>query len=105
MNRTEYLLTCLAEECSEVQQAVAKALRFGLDVGFPGGRTTNAQDIARECVDVVAVIEMLETDKIIKNIRTERSINNKKNKVFRYMEHSKKLGTLIDFYPIENTIN
>lgn len=105
MNRTEYLLTCLIEECSEIQQAAAKALRFGPNVGFPGGTTTNAQDIAKECVDVMAVIEMLETDRIIKNIRTERSINNKKEKVFRYMEHSRKLGTLIDFYPIENNVN
>ena len=99
MNRTEYLLTCLAEECSEVQQAVAKALRFGLDVGFPGGRTTNAQDIAKECVDVIGVIEMLETDKLIDNIRTRKAIDKKKIKVHHYMEHSKKLGTLIDFYP------
>jgi len=98
MNRTEYLLTCLIEKCSEVQQAAAKALRFGLNVGFPGGKTTNAQDISKECVDVIAIIEMLENDKIIKNIRTQKNINNKKDKVFRYMEHSKKLGTLIDFY-------
>jgi len=48
MNKTEYLLVCLAEECAEIQQAVDKALRFGLDVGFPGGKTTNAQDISRE---------------------------------------------------------
>ncbi len=34
MNKTEYLLVCLAEECAEIQQAVDKALRFGLDVGF-----------------------------------------------------------------------
>jgi len=105
MNKTEYLLTCLGEECAEVQQAVAKALRFGLDVGFPGGKTTNAQDIAKECVDVIAVIEMLESDKIINNIRTQKAIDKKKDKVFHYMEHSKKLGTLIDFYPTENTIN
>jgi len=104
MNKTEYLLTYLSEECSEVQQAVAKALRFGLNVGFPGGRTTNAQDIAKECVDVIAIIEMLEADKIIDNVRTRKAIDKKKVKVHHYMEHSKKLGTLIDFYPIGNSI-
>lgn len=99
MNRTEYLLVCLSEECAEIQQAVDKALRFGLDVGFPGGKTTNAEDIAQEWVDAIGVMEMLEDDKIIKNIVTQENINKKKNKVNSYMKHSRKLGTLIDFYP------
>lgn len=30
MTKTEYLLVVLSEECSEIQQAVTKALRFGL---------------------------------------------------------------------------
>ena len=54
MNKTEHLLACLAEECAEVQHAVAKALRFGLDDGYPGAASTNAQDIAREFADVLA---------------------------------------------------
>jgi len=98
LNRTEYLLVCLSEECAEIQQAVNKALRFGLDVGFPGSRTTNAEDIAREWVDAIGVMEMLEDDKIIKNIATQKAINKKKIKVGHYMDHSRKLGTLIDFY-------
>lgn len=28
MNRSEHLLSCLAEECAEVAQRVSKALRF-----------------------------------------------------------------------------
>lgn len=31
MNKAEHLLTCLAEECAEIQQAVSKALRFGVE--------------------------------------------------------------------------
>jgi len=44
MNRTEHLLVCLAEECAEVGQAVAKALRFGLD----DGRTRTLEEVGRE---------------------------------------------------------
>jgi len=99
MNKTEYLLVCLAEECAEIQHAVDKALRFGLDVGFPGGKTTNAQDISREWIDALGVMEMLEEEKIINHVKTQEAINKKKIKVNHYMEHSRKLGTLIDFYP------
>lgn len=95
MNRTEHLLACLAEECAEVQHAVAKALRFGLDDGYPGAASTNAEDIAREFVDVLAVFEMLEASGAI-----SRPANNlarlaqKKKKVSEYMGYAEQCGTL-----------
>lgn len=92
MNRSEYLLTCLTEECAEVQQAVAKALRFGLDDGYPGRDTTNAQDIASECVDILAIIELLQSEGLIEIIGPTTS--KKKMKVLHYMEYSKERGTL-----------
>ena len=52
MNRVEYLLVCLMEECAEVQQAAAKALRFGLT-------DQNLDDLYGEYVDVAAVFGML----------------------------------------------
>ena len=70
MNKTEHLLACLAEECAEVQHAVAKALRFGLDDGYLGAASTNAQDIAREFADVLAVVEMLEEDGALERAKT-----------------------------------
>ena len=59
MNLTEHLLTTLAEEATEVAQACAKALRFGLEDGYPGTDRTNRGDIARELADMRGVIEML----------------------------------------------
>lgn len=94
MNKTEHLLTCLAEECAEIQQAVAKALRFGLEDGHPDKTTTNAQDIAKECVDVTAVIEMLESAGIIE-VRSLEAIGRKKTKVALYMDYAKERGTLV----------
>jgi NTP pyrophosphatase (non-canonical NTP hydrolase) len=97
MNKIEHLLTCLAEECAEVQQAVAKALRFGLDDGYPCKTTTNAEDIAYEYKDLVAVMEMLELEieGISKLANSEVDKRIKKEKVIHYMEYAKKRGTLI----------
>jgi hypothetical protein len=60
MNRTELLLVCLAEECAQVQHAIAKTLRFSFDDTFPGVTSANAQDIVSEFTDVLAVMELLE---------------------------------------------
>lgn len=95
MNRVEHLLVCLAEECAEVQQAIAKALRFGLDDGYPNGSASNAQDIVREFVDLISVAEMLEAEGVLvlppnKLARVEQ----KKIKVSHYMEYAKERGTL-----------
>lgn len=94
MNKVEHLLVCLAEECAEIQQAVSKALRFGLDDGAPGGEITNAQDIAKECCDIVALIDLLEEEGVIYNSGTIQAIEQKKAKVKRYMEYAKMRGTL-----------
>lgn len=93
MNKTEHLLTCLAEECAEVQHAVTKALRFGLDDDFK--ETTPEQDIVRECLDVIAVIELLEEEGIIKKTGTIVAIEQKKAKIRHYMQYAKERGTLI----------
>ena len=95
MNLTEHLLTCLAEECAEVQQAVSKALRFGANDGYPGCQTTNAQDIEREVVDVIAVVEMLEEVGVITLSKNkEARIIQKKLRVVEFMEYAKARGTL-----------
>jgi len=36
MTRADHLLVIIMEECAEIQQATAKALRFGLDDAAPG---------------------------------------------------------------------
>lgn len=96
MNQTEHLLTCLAEECAEVQQAIAKALRFGLDDVNPSAGITNAQDIGREFIDVVSVMEMLVDSGVInlppnRLARTEQ----KKSRVKEWMVYAAERGTLI----------
>ena len=97
MNKTEHLLTCLMEECAEIQKATAKALRFGLDDHAPNSSSTNAEDIAAEIIDLVAVIEMLREENIIPSICDNDSkiaIEQKKEKVKKYMNYAKERGTL-----------
>ena len=97
MNTTEHLLTCLAEECSEVQKAVSKALRFGLQDGYPGGNTTNAQDIAKEVTHLMAVIDILREHCIIEQPKgAELVYGSKRARVLEYMDYARSTGALID---------
>jgi NTP pyrophosphatase (non-canonical NTP hydrolase) len=94
MNRTEHLLVCLAEECAEVAKAVSKALRFGLDDGAPGSDATNAQDIAGELNDLVAVAELLEECGAIPRRHSIRDIEAKKAKVLSFLEYAERRGAV-----------
>jgi len=94
MNTTEHLLTCLLEECAEVQQAVAKALRFGLEDGAPRAETTNAQDIARELADVAAIAELLAERKLIQAPTGRAAIQRKRARLAEYMAYAQAQGTL-----------
>jgi len=85
------------EECAEIQKAAAKALRFGLDDHAPNSSSTNAEDIAIEIIDLIAVVEMLEEEKIIPSIKDNDSlslIEKKIEKVRKYMDYAKNRGTL-----------
>jgi len=81
------------EECAEVQQAASKALRFGLNDKYTGCDTP-ADAIARECTDLIAVIEMLESEGVIKTFRLFQPIQEKKAKVEKYMKYAEERGTL-----------
>ena len=97
MNKTEHLLTCLIEECAEIQKAAAKALRFGLDDHAPDGpEITNSMSIAYECADLLAIIEMLESENIIPPPMKPQLIQMKKDKIVKYMGYAKERGTISD---------
>jgi hypothetical protein len=93
VNRTEHLLTILAEECAEVAQQASKALRFGLDDGAPGQELTNAQRIAGELDDLRAVAAMCQDEGLIPSPDGHRFAE-KVAKVEHYLCYSSKRGTL-----------
>lgn len=53
-------LVILAEECAEVQKAVAKILRFGWNSRYPANGATNRQKLINELGDVEAATELIE---------------------------------------------
>ncbi len=103
MNRTEHLLSCLAEECAEVAQRVSKALRFGLDEVQPGQDFTNAQRIGQEFHDLLAVVEMLEDEGALDRPTDTHAIERKKAKVLSFMEYAEQCGTLTPNVPDQGT--
>jgi NTP pyrophosphatase (non-canonical NTP hydrolase) len=94
MTREEHLLVILAEECNEVAQRASKALRFGLkdpDGSEPGQPYTNKDRLILEINDLLAVIEMVFGEQ---DIVSQMLKDDKKKKVEKYLELSRKLGTL-----------
>ena len=87
--RIEHLLACLIEECSEIQQAATKALRFGVDDKFEDYPTPR-QQLNAEANDLLAVIEMLSDEGILTEAGNAHSIKAKKEKVLKYMQYAEK---------------
>lgn len=97
MNRTEYLLTCLAEECSEVAKNAAKAQRFGVNEVMPEQPLTNGERIMEEYCDLLGVLVMLVEDGTLNMpdyLQVHAAIAAKKEKVEKYMRYSESIGTL-----------
>lgn len=100
MKRSEHLLVCLMEECAEVQQAVAKSLRFGLEDHHPERPDlTNEAEILTEFYQLVAVMDLLQEEEIIatlSEVEVERIKKRKLEKLDEYMEYSRKTCRLIE---------
>lgn len=95
MDRREHLLTCLAEECTEVGQRVAKALRFGLAEVQRDQPLTNAERIVDELHDLFAVAAILRREGVIPDfVPTETRVQAKLAKIERYMEIARAHGAL-----------
>lgn len=98
MNNTENLMIIAMEEASEIQQAMSKALRFGIDSSCAQDSTkSNAMQIMTEYYQLQAMIDELQKCKILPYLNQD-AINtikdNKITKVKYYNEESKKAGRL-----------
>ena len=95
-NLLAHLLTILQEECNETGQRSSKALRFGLGEIQPGQPLTNADRLIGEYADIVGVMELLQENGYIQLPDLRPMIERKKAKVLKYLEFSRRCGTLID---------
>lgn len=98
MKRKQMLLLQMAEECNEVAQRISKALRFGLDEKQPDHLTDNADRIVQEFNDLMAVVDMLQDEGVLKIPADTQSfqIQAKKIKIEKYLDYSKQCGILED---------
>ena len=98
LSKNEYLLICLIEELSEVQQELSKCLRFSLNHMPEVYDTTNAKRAALEFADVFAIIELLEAEGIafidFNNDSFFNRVKDKKKRTLKYMEESRKMKIL-----------
>lgn len=92
MNREQYLLTKLAEECTEIAQDALKTQQFGFESYNPDTGITNTEYLTNELNDLFAILEMLDELGSFKFVACPSAISDKKAKVNKYLELSRKLG-------------
>lgn len=93
MNTTEYLLSCLVEECAEVIQRATKAQRFGLSEIQPEQELTNEQRLAYELSDLIGTVDLLKEQGVRLGFSGD-AIERKQAKVRKFMDYSRELGVL-----------
>ncbi len=91
LDKTEYLLICLAEELGEVQKEIHKCLRFGLNHKPSNESTTNFDRVLLEWSDVVGLLEALKEQNVHIESNSEQ-VDAKLVRTEKYYEISKKLG-------------
>jgi len=95
MTHKEYLLVHLIEECSEIQKAASKALRFGLEDRNPNTpNRNNAEDIAIELIDLLTIRDMLLHNNDIPTLDEEDLKEQKRKRINEYIKLSEKLGCI-----------
>lgn len=95
MKEEENLLITVSEECAEIQQAVSKSLRFGLDNHHPTRMKSNAEEVLIEYYQLSAMIELLQENNTLPRFGTNNiaAIKREKvNTVKKYLGLSKDLG-------------
>ena len=92
MTTEQYYLTKLTEECVEVAQIALKTQQFGMDEAMPGQPFSNKQRCHQEIDDLMAIIEVLNSDHGFGYVQNREAIEAKKIKVLKYLTYSQELG-------------
>lgn len=95
LDRAQFLLTKLTEECAEVAQRAAKQIQFGKEEVQDGQELNNAQRLRLEVNDLLNIVVMLvEVGEIptITILEKEASYQAKVLKIAKYLKRSQGLG-------------
>ena len=105
MNKQQFLLLKLAEECAEVAQRASKQIQFGRDesqkdhapTGAPVESKSNSERLKEELLDLLSIWSMLEDVNEISKWTIEEAVEShdkKKIKLQKYLDLSYSLGQL-----------
>ncbi len=98
MNKQEYLLNQLSQECIEVAKEISKALAFGLEDYDPREPiiTRNKDRIESELNDLLGTIKFLIKNKILDehHISHPTDMMLKELKIKKWMKRARKVGGL-----------
>ncbi len=102
MNKQQFLLLKLAEECMEVAQRASKHIQFGPNEIQKDQSLTNSQRLKNELLDLYAVVGLLLDEGEPLSFTPKEYKQGKKaklEKLNKYLKHSHSLGLLTE---IEN---
>jgi hypothetical protein len=97
MNRAEYMLTLLMEECAEVSQRASKCLRFGMKDTQPDHELNNTSRLLHEVIDVLTILEMMTEEGLLpepENVDVRGLSAEKRERLATYFKLSQDLGCL-----------
>lgn len=97
MKLTQFLLLKLMEECDEVSQRASKQIQFGKFEIQTKQNLTNAERLKLELIDLFAVVKLLQAAGEIPeldDVDLDKAIEEKKQKMQKYLGYSRKLGEL-----------
>lgn len=86
---TAEMLALIAEEAGEIVQAVAKALRHGLDSVHPETDLDNTTALENEIGDLLAAVQIATSANVLTVHQIELAKRRKLERVGRYLHHAK----------------
>ena len=85
------LLVCLTEVCAEVQKPACKALRFGLDCAWTGGRS-NRREITAEIGGLLAVVDRLVAARVLDDADIQQARRDKAKVLPKFLMQQRPAG-------------
>lgn len=95
MDKVDYLVNVLTEECCEVGQRACKAVRFGLYETQEGHTQNNLQRLIGELNDILGTIETLQEEGVdFSEFGDRMAVDRKKASIKKYFTRSIEHGKL-----------